>query len=229
MANAVTSFATILAGVFTVSFWCLLRDQPVRWLHAYLWIFITGIPTLGLHGYGEPFRVPSHPYWSVADTGTNLLLAWAIQAAVLGDFWSRRVQWQVASASLGLNLLAIANMVRERFFLEEITYLIPLGDFGGFRTGEVMLIVDSLFVTALLIHVRKRMPKRARPLLGLVALTFVCGMLLATAGNEQVGVLFGVPVGAFHAIWHLVSGFGFLAFYVLNHVRFNESDVAALA
>lgn len=227
MANAITSFATILAGIFTLTFWSLLRDQPLRWAHAYLWIIITGIPTLGLHGYGEPFGAPSHPYWGVADTGTNLLLVWAIQLAVLGDFWSRRVQWRVGGISLGLNLVGIANMVRERFFLDEVTFLIPLGEFGGFRTGEVMLIADSIFATALLFHVRRRMPQRARPLLGFVAFTFVCGLLLATAGNSQVGVLFGVPVLAYHGLWHLVSGFGFLAFYLLNHVRFNEPVEAA--
>jgi hypothetical protein len=86
MANTITSFATIFAGVFTVTLWASLRGQPLRWGHAYLWIFLTGIPTLGPHGYGEPFRAPSHPYWSVADTGSNLILAWALQVAVLGDF-----------------------------------------------------------------------------------------------------------------------------------------------
>jgi len=226
MANAITSFATLLAGVFTLALWGLLRDQPIRWAHAYLWIFLTGIPTLGLHGYGEPFGAPSHPYWSVADTGSNLLLAWAIQLAVLGDYWRER-RWRVAAASLGVNLLAIGNMVRERFFAEEIHYLIPLGDFGGFRTGEVMLIADSLFVVALLTAARTRMPRRARPLLGFVALSFLCGLALATASNQQVGLLFGVPTLAYHALWHLVGSFGFLAFFVLNHVRFSEATEPA--
>jgi hypothetical protein len=224
MANAVTAFATILAGVFSVAFWWLLRDQPWRWLHAYLWIFVTGIPTLGLHGYGEPFRAASHPFWSVADTGTNLLLAWAIQWAVLGDFWPKQTQWRIGLASLALNLAGIANMVRERFFASEIHHLIPLGEFGGFRTGEVLLIADSLLVTALLFSVRRRLPAPARPLLGLVALTFVCGLALATAANHQVGVLFGVPVLAYHALWHLVSGYGFLVFHLFNHVRFGHAD-----
>ena len=224
MANAITSFATILAGVFTVTLWLLLRDQPARWLHAYLWIFLTGIPTLGLHGYGEPFGAPSHPFWAVADTGSNLILAWALQLAVLGDYWSRRVQWRVGGASLGVNLAGIANMVRERFFASEVSYLIPLGELGGFRTGEVMLIADSVFVVGLLTWTRSRMPARARRLLALLAITFLCGLALATAANEQVGPLLGVPVLAYHALWHLVSGFGFLVFYLFNHVRFNEGE-----
>jgi hypothetical protein len=220
MANAVTAFATILAGLFTVMLWCLLRDQPLRWAHAYLWIFITGVPTLGLHGYGEPFGAPSHPYWSVADTGTNLLLAWALQLAVLGDFWPRRVQWRVGGVSLLVNLAGIANMIRERFFAAEVSYLVPLGEFGGFRTGEVVLILDSLFVTGLLYSRRRRLKPPARRLLALVAVTFVCGLGLATAANSQVGVLLGVPVLAYHALWHLVSAFGFMVLYLLNHVRF---------
>ena len=222
MANAVTAFATILAGVFTVTLWLLLRDQPLRWLHAYAWIFVTGIPTLGLHGYGEPFGAPSHPYWSVADTGTNLLLAWALQWAVLGDFWPGRIQRRVGLASLAVNVLGIANMVRERFFADEIHYLIPLGEFGGFRTGEVLLIADSVLATGLLFAARRRVPPVARRLLGLVAVTFLCGLGLATAANHQVGVLLGVPVLAYHALWHLVGAFGFLVLHLFNHVRFAE-------
>lgn len=226
MANAITSFATILAGVFSVTLWLLLRDQPGRWGHAYLWIFITGIPTLGLHGYGEPFRAASHPYWGVADTGTNLLLAWAVQWAVLGDFWSRRVQWRAGGISLAVNVLAIGNIVRERFFTSEISYLIPLGDFGGFRTGEVMLIVDSIAVTVLLTARRRSLDAPARRLLALLAITFLCGLALATAGNEQVASLAGVPVVAYHALWHLVSAFGFMVFYLFNHVRFAPAQAS---
>jgi hypothetical protein len=136
----------------------------------------------------------------VADTDTNLILAWALQLAVLGDFWSKRIQWRVGSVSLLVNLLAIADMVRERFFAAEISYLVPLGDFGGFRTGEVMLIADSLLVVGLLSARRGRLTARARRLLALVAISFLCGLGLATAANPQVGVLLGVPVLAYHAL-----------------------------
>jgi hypothetical protein len=223
MANAITAFATILAGVYTVTLWLLLPGQPWRWGHAYLWILVTGIPTLGLHGYGEPFRAPSHPYWGVADTGTNLLLAWALQVAVLGDFWSRRTQWRVGAASLVVNVCGIGHMAYERFFAAQRSYLLPLGDFGGFYTGEALLILDSLLVTALLVVARSRLTRPTRRLLALVAATFVCGLGLATASNQQVGVLLGVPVLAFHALWHLVGAFGFMVFFLFNHLRFEDS------
>ena len=222
MANAITAFATIGAGIYCLLFWRILPGQPLRWGHAYLWIFLTGIPTLGLHGYGEPFQAPSHPFWSVADTGSNLILAWSLQVAVLGDFWSKQVQWRVGGASLAVNLAGIANMVRERFFAEP-TYLIPLGDFGGFRTGEVLLILDSLLVTALLYLGRHHFPQQAKRLLNLLAVTFLVGLALATAKNEEVGVWLGQPVLAYHALWHLVGAFGFMVLFLMNHERFREA------
>lgn len=222
MANAITSFATLGAGVFTLALWALLPGQPLRWAHAYLWIFLTGIPTLGLHGYGEPFAAASHPWWSVADTGSNLILAWALQVAVLGDFFAR-IARPVAVGSLALNLAAIGQMVHENFVAEEIAYLIPLGGFGGFRVGESMLILDSVFIVVLLYRARTRIPPAARRLLHLLALTFLAGLGLATAANPQVGVLAGQPVLAYHALWHLVGAFGFLVFFLFNHVRFEAS------
>ncbi|HYD48479.1 MAG TPA: hypothetical protein VEB21_09035 [Terriglobales bacterium] len=131
MANAITSFATIFAGIVTLALWFAMRDQPWRWAHAYLWIFLTGLPTLGMHGYGEPFGAASHPYWIVADTGSNLILAWALQLAVLGDFWPH-LQARLGALSLTVNLAAIGKMIHENFFAAERIYLIPLGDFGGF-------------------------------------------------------------------------------------------------
>jgi hypothetical protein len=223
MANAITSFATLLAGVVTLALWAALPGQPRRWAHAYLWIVLTGIPTLGLHAYGEPFRAPSHPWWSVADTGSNLILAWAFQVAVLGDFWSRRVQRRAGAASLCANLLAIGWMIRERFFADGPRFLIPLGEIGGFTAGEVTLILDALLVVALLYRSREHWPSRARPVLHVATALFLCGLALATAANPRVGTLFGVRVLAWHALWHLVGAFGFLALFVFNHVRFAES------
>jgi hypothetical protein len=219
MANAITSFATMLAGIYTTVLALLVRNHPARWLHAYAWIFLTGIPTLGLHGFGEPFQAPTHGLWRVADTGSNLILAWALQLAVLGDFHAPAVRLRVALASLALNLAAIAWMIGENFGGIPRRPVVPLGEFGGFYLGELVLILDSLFVTALLYRARQHIPPRARPLLNLVAVSFVVGLLLATADNQEVVR----PVIAFHALWHLVGAFGFLALFVFNHVRFEEA------
>jgi hypothetical protein len=223
MSNAVTSYATLGAGVYTVSMALLLGGHPGRWLHAYAWIFLTGIPTLGLHGFGEPFGAPSHPYWSVADTGSNLVLAWALQLAVLGDFDSRRAQVRVGVLSGLVNLAAIGWMIQERFFAAERHYALTLGTFGGFYIGELVLILDSLLVVGLFYRARHRIAGRAMPLLHLVAITFVLGLALATAKNPQIG--FGGSA-TYHGMWHLVGAFGFLAMFVFNQIRF---DVALRA
>ncbi|MCG8589539.1 MAG: hypothetical protein MJE66_09630 [Proteobacteria bacterium] len=222
MANAITSFGTLLAGVFTCTLWLVLRDQPLRWGHAYLWIFLTGVPTLGLHGYGEPFGEPSKPYWAVADTGSNLVLAWALQLAVLGDFYRRSVQWRVGLASGLVNLGAIGFMIAERFWWTERFYAVPLGSVGGFYTGEFVLILDSILVTALLYRNRTRLSASSRALLNVVAVTFLVGLALATAKNQHVTG----RVLAYHALWHLVGAFGFMVLYLLNHIRFSHNRTA---
>lgn len=225
MANAITSYATILAGVYTVAMGLLLGGQPARWLHAYLWIFLTGIPTLGLHGFGEGGHAASHPYWIVADTGSNLVLAWALLLAVLGDFHPRRTQVRVGVAAGAFNLAAIGWMVWERFFAAERHYLVPLGDFGGFFAGEVALILDSFLVTVLLYRGRHRVPRRAMPLLHLVAVSFLVGLGLATGSSTQLG---WEGTFTYHGLWHLVGAFGFLALFVFNQVRFDERPEGAL-
>jgi hypothetical protein len=223
MANAITSFATMLAGLYATAIALLLRNHPGRWLHAYLWIFLTGIPTLGLHGFGEPFQAPTHGFWRVADTGSNLILAWALQLAVLGDFHAPAVRRRLALGSLALNLAAIGWMIGENFGGLPRRPAVPLGEFGGFTLGELVLILDSLFVTVLLYRARHRIPPRARPLLNLVAATFGVGLLLATANNQEVVR----PVVAFHALWHLVGAFGFMTLLVFNHVRLEDARGAS--
>ncbi len=73
LANAVSAYATILSGIIPLLLCWLVSPQPRRWLFVYLCIFITGVPTVWMHGFGEQFPA------RVADIGTNLLLAWALQ------------------------------------------------------------------------------------------------------------------------------------------------------
>jgi cell division protein FtsW (lipid II flippase) len=61
-----------------------------------------------------------------------------------------------------------------------------------------------------------RIPPRARPLLYLVTILFVIGALLATASNQRVDF----QILAWHATWHIVGAFGFIALWAFNHVRF---------
>jgi len=51
LANAVTGFATCLAGIMPLLYCWLFRPQPRRWVLAYLCILVTGIPTVWLYAY----------------------------------------------------------------------------------------------------------------------------------------------------------------------------------
>lgn len=208
LANAVTSFATIGAGGITLALgWLVPPRQPARWLLVWLALFLTGLPTLGWHGWGgEP--------WRVADVGTNLLLAWLLMLAVLGDDWPARTRLRLGAAMGAANLAAIAWMVREAVTGQR-AYLIPLGDHGGFLPGEAVLILDALVVTGLLVARRRSFPDAARPLLWLVTGLFLLGLALATADGSVVSG----RVGSWHALWHVVSGLGFVVLWAFVHVR----------
>ncbi len=208
LANAVTSFATIFSGLMTLALTALMGRQPRRWLFAYLCIFITGLPTLWMHGFGEQFPA------RVSDIGTNLLLAWALQFAILGDYYSRRTQIRGALVSGLVNAAYVAWLIVTR----TRTLVIPLGGLGGFTLGETLLISNSLFAVGLLYARHARIPARARPLLYLFTGIFILGALLATASNSQVDF----RVAAWHALWHIVGAFGFIAVWAFNHKRFAQ-------
>ena len=116
-------------------------------------------------------------------------------------------------------------MIHENFVAAGRVHLIPLGEFGGFYAGEVMLITDSILVTGLFYRARNQIVASAKPLLNLTAIMFLVGLGLATADNDQIGSFLGAPVLAYHALWHLVGAFGFLVLCIFNLVRF--SAVAA--
>jgi hypothetical protein len=209
LANAVTSLAIIFAGLLTLAFTALMGRQPRRWVFAYACVLITGAPTLWYHGWGEVFPA------RVADIGTNLLLSWALQVGALGDYYAPRTQRIVAGASGLVNLAYIVWMILAGPLRPRVL-AIPLGSFGGFTLGEVLLISNSLLAVGLLYARHAAIPGRARPLLYLLTGIFLAGALLATASNQQVDF----RVLAYHATWHIVSAFGFVALWAFNHARF---------
>jgi len=215
LANTVTGFATLLSGVVTVLMCRYVRPQPRLWHFAYACIVITGVPTILFHGYLTRML-------AAADVSSNLLLAWALQLAVLGDFWPDRTRNRVAAASGVVNLAAVGWIFGEAITGEKY-YLISFGDHGGFYTGEVVLILDSFLVIGLLAWQRRRIAARAKPLLYLVTAFFTVGLFLATAGNQEVAE----PFWSWHALWHVVGAFGFVLFWAFNHVRFEEARTAS--
>ncbi len=209
LANTVTAFATVMSGLLCLALTAVTQPQPRRWLAVYAGVFVTGVPTVWYHGYGETFIA------GVFDGGTNLLLAWLLQVAVLGDFYDRRTAWIVGGGSALVNvgvtiwkLLVGPTMARRD--------VLSFGAFGGFHLNELVLIADALLVVALFYLRRARIPHPARPTLHLLTSVFVLGLLLATASNHQVdwGIL------AYHATWHLVAAFGFVVLWVFNLLRF---------
>ncbi len=211
LANAVSAYAMILAGVTGLLLASLMQRQPLRWMAVYAGVVVTGMATVWFHGFGEQF------FPSVVDIGTNLLLAWLLQNAVLGDYYAPRTRhWIIAvSGIINLTFVIWKYVIQDAYYR---IYAIPLGASGGFRVGEVILISNSLLVTLLFYLRRKRIPDRARPLLYVVTATFIFGTLLAGTSNHEVGY----QVLAYHATWHIVGAFGFVFFWAFNHVRFSE-------
>lgn len=212
LANAVSAYTTTLAGLLALILTVLMGTQPRRWLFAYLCVFITGIATVWYHGFGETF-------WpGLADIGTNLLLVWALQLAVLGDYYTPTTRRRAATAS-GLLILAFLGWKIAVGPASSGVFPISLGSFGGFNVGKVLLIANCLLVVALFYARRSAISSRAMPLLYLLTGVFFVGLLLATASNHKVDY----QVLAYHATWHIVAGFGFIVLWAFNHVRFNHN------
>lgn len=225
LANSVTAFCTLLAGVVTLLLCRFVRPQPPRWQFAYLCIFLTGIPTLGWHGFGVhpgPETVVGRA-WQVTDIGSNLLLAWAIQFAVAGDYCAGAIRRRLAVGSALVNLAAVGWMYRE-VAASAMAETLEFGAFGGFAVGELVLIADALVITGLLYRARARIADEARPLLYLVTAFFLVGLGLATARGDVVHL----KVLSYHALWHVVGAFGFILFWAFNHVRLEAEARGAL-
>jgi hypothetical protein len=209
LANAVTGFATVLAGIVALLLTACTRRQPWRWVAVYTGIFVTGVPTVIYHGFGET-------YWpGLADIGTNLLLAWLLVAAVLGDYYRRSTRlWVIA-------IVALADLAYVAWRLaagpgSRGLFAVSFGQFGGFKVGEALLILNSVLAVGLMYARQRRIPAPARRLWYLVTALFLTGALLATASNQQVDG----RIVAYHALWHILGGFGFIVLWVFNYVRF---------
>jgi hypothetical protein len=217
LANTITGFATLGSGALALAFCRWVGPQPARWRFAYWMIVVTGVFTVTLHGFGETVSgFGPRWFWAFLDTGSNIVVAWALALAVLGDYYEGPFARR-ARPLLTLAMLAgVAWHLADRLPGAERGYLIPLGAWGGFHPGEGFLIAFAWLVVGLFWARRTSIPARAKPLLGLVVGIFFAGFLLATASNEQVVY----PFFAMHALWHVVGAFGFVALWAFNHVRF---------
>ncbi len=217
LANTVTGFATLFSGVLPLLLTHFMHPQPRRWVFAYWMILVTGIFTVTLHGFGETNPVWGERwFWAFLDTGSNIVVTWAMAVAIMGDFYTRSTQrWAIPVLTL-LMVVGVAWHFYDRLPGTPDFQVIPLGEWGGFYPGETWLIGFSWLNVALFFKNRSRIPASARPLLVLSAATFFCGMLLASATNEKIIYPF-LPL---HALWHLVGAYAFIMIWAFNHQRF---------
>jgi hypothetical protein len=172
-------------------------------------ILLTGLPTLWYHGSNEQILAARF-----SDIGTNLLLAWCVAWAALNDFFSRRTRFWVAGIS-GVSIVAYLAWYLLAGPLVSRAVVLSFGPFGGFTLGELVLISNSILGTFLLGLRISRTPRRARPYFWITIAWFVAGLLASTASNRQVD--FGFM--AWHALWHITGGFGFIMLWAFNDER----------
>ena len=236
LANTITGFATLFAGITCLALSRLVRRHPPHWHFVYWTIVVTGVFTVTLHGFGETLGGPGPRWmWSFLDTGSNIVVAWALCLAVLADYYEGASARQAARLLTVLMVVGVAWHFVDRMPTGGRSYLIPLGTWGGFYPGESWLIAMSWTAVGLFVARRRSIPEAARPILGVVFVTFFTGMLFATAGNEVIVV----PFLSMHALWHVVGAFGFVFLWAFNHVvvearegvapASRESDGALLA
>jgi hypothetical protein len=224
LANTMTGFATLFSGLACLVLAQFVRPQPARWRFVYWMIAITGIFTVTLHGFGETNPVFGPPwFWTFLDTGSNIVVAWAIAIAVLGDYYDDPFRRRACIALTIAMAIGLAWHFRDSLPGIERSYLVPLGAWGGFYPGESFLIVMSWVVVGLFVARRASISASARPLLWLVTGLFLVGMLLATARNDVVVF----PFLALHALWHLVGAFAFVGLWAFNHVQLDTQRRAA--
>lgn len=203
IANAASGIALILAGFCALFLTRMLGPQPRRWQFVYWSFVITGVPTVWYHGFGEA-HIPH-----ILDVGTNFMVAWAVQVAILGDFYSLRTQRIVGGTSAVLNLGLTLWML-----VDPIATHHPL--FMGLSGNQLLLLFDTLAVPALAVPKGRLFPARVMPMVWVVVGAAVLGFTLAIQGND--GVAFGIL--SYHATWHLVASFGLIVMWAGNHLRF---------
>jgi len=221
LANTMTGFATLFAGLLPWALCHLTKPHPKHWMRVYILIVVTGIFTITLHGFGETNPVWGERwFWSFLDTGSNILVVGGIIRAVLIDLYAPEIRRWAEPAAAGATIIGIAWHFADK--LAGGGYLVQFGGWGGFRPGQTWLIGLSVTATLLFYARRAAIPAEARPVLGLITAIFLAGLGLATAGNEKI--LF--PFLSLHALWHVLGAFGFIALWAFNEVRFRGPGTA---
>jgi hypothetical protein len=225
LANTVTGFCTLLAGVTCLGLCRLVRRQPRHWVAVYWLVVVTGVFTVTLHGFGETASgYGPRWFWACLDTGSNIVVAWGLAWVALTDYWDEPQRRRGHIAVTVAMLLGVTWHFYDRLPSTERSYLVPLGDWGGFYAGESCLIALSFTTLFLFTARRHEIPERARPILVLVASIFLFGMGLATASSDRIVT----PFFSVHALWHVVGAVGFVFLWAFNHVVCEERATGSI-
>lgn len=204
--NAVSSYALILSGLLALLLCWMLAPQPYHWQAVYAGLAVAGVIKAWYHGTGETGA-------SIFFAGmATLWMLWLIQWAVLKDFYSERTGGLIASASalvivlLGLVWVSLGAGYRSLFV------------WPGMHIGQVVLALNVLLTFGLYYAAQSRIVLRARQVLYLVAALLGIGALFSIPDHREIGY----SIVAYHAIWHLLVAFAFIALWASNHIRLHE-------
>ncbi len=210
VSNVVTSFATLWSGVIVTLFWWYDRKQPLRWLFFYITIIITAIPTIIHH------MSPTQQFWTSVDIMSNILLVWALELALAGDFLKQPFRRQFVFILSIINLFVILKLGYEVISPPQNIFL-PLGEKGGFTFGEIALILNAILSVIIISYYSRSFTKKQKSVMKVLVAIFLLGLLLATGSDDYIYPTFL----SWHSLWHITGAFGFVVFWFFNHLRFS--------
>ncbi len=210
VSNVVTSFATLWSGIIVTLFWYFDGRQPLRWLFFYITIIITAIPTIIHHKY------PLQQFWTSVDVMSNILLIWALELALAGDFFKEPFRKKFISVVSIINLIVVLKLGYEIYAPPKGLFL-PLGEKSGFTVGEVALILNALLSVIIFSYYSNTFSKKQKMVLKTIVFMFLLGLILATGSDDFIKPAFI----SWHSLWHITGAFGFVVLWFFNHLRFS--------
>ena len=214
LANTVSAYSIIFAGLFALALSLTMRPQPFRWSVVYLAISLSGIASVWHESTGGIFPA------RIADICGILFLLWVAQIAVLFDFYSPLFRRMTIAFAGIINLFSIwliySGGAKQ---ITELIINIPFGKEWGYSLSETIMLVNGALLVILIFSRFGAIAVNARPLLYLTSGIFFLGVLLSIPATEDVDFQFL----AYHSIWHIAASYAFISFWAFNHVRFEKN------
>ena len=213
MANSITSFGTLFSGLFPLFISLLYKNQPKRWIVAYLSIFLSGIITYAYHTFGEGFLL------HVGDWASNLAITSTILIAMIGDGFDSKIKNRFLLFLCSISIISIVLVLGLGENNLDL-FFVRIGA-GGFFLIELILLASTLGIFTVAFMYWKKYDSKERVLLIIIFFLFLVGGIFSTADNHDIWFnLFPA-----HATWHMLHTFAFLTLWKFNEIRFNKPDV----